>query len=77
MFNWIRKLVVEKFVGLGIGFVVSHLLTGSATAMLNAHGVSVDPVKLQAGLWAGYESAAHAVEAKVAGTKWEWIGKVL
>lgn len=77
MFDWVRKLVVEKFVGLGIGFVVSHLLTGTAEAALNARGVSVDPVKLQAGLWAGYESFAHGVEAKVAGTRWEWIGKIL
>ena len=77
MFDWIKKLVVEKFVGLGIGYVTSHLLTGAVSAALAANGVSVDPVKVQAGLWAGYESLAHLVETKVAGTRWEWIGKVL
>jgi hypothetical protein len=73
MFDWIKKLVVEKFLGLGIGWAVSHL----ATSGLEAHGVTVDAVKLQASIWAAYEALAHAVETKVAETKWAWVGKIL
>ncbi len=73
MFDWLKKLVTEKLVGLGIGYVVSHLAAGS----IAASGVNVDPVKLQATLWTGYETFAHWIEGKTVGTKFEWVGKVL
>lgn len=73
MFDWLKRLVVERLIGLGIGYVVSH----AATSGLEAHGVSVDPVKLQASLWAGWASLSHVIESKTAGTRLEWIGKVL
>jgi len=73
MTDWIKTLVVHRLVGLAIGFVISKL----AATNLQAHGVTVDPTALQGSLWAAYETFNHWVDGKTAGTKWEWVGKIL